>query len=83
MNREQLIEQESETAFATWVEDVLQRFNWTVAHFRPAKTEKGWRTAVSCQGKGYPDYNAVKAPDACGLKSRVRRARRHWSKGYG
>jgi hypothetical protein len=26
-----------------------------VAHFRPAKTTKGWRTAVAGDGKGFPD----------------------------
>jgi len=28
---------------------------WRVAHFRPARTEKGWRTPVSADGKGFPD----------------------------
>ena len=28
---------------------------WRAAHFRPAKTAKGWRTAVQGDGKGYPD----------------------------
>lgn len=28
---------------------------WTVAHFRPARTEKGWRTPVAAHGKGFPD----------------------------
>ncbi len=28
---------------------------WRVAHFRPALTGKGWRTAVSGDGKGFPD----------------------------
>jgi len=28
---------------------------WKVAHFRPARTEKGWRTAVSADGAGFPD----------------------------
>ena len=33
-----------------------QYFGWTVCHFRPAKTDKGWRTAI--QGtKGF--YDAV------------------------
>lgn len=29
------------------------------AHFRPAKTERGWRTAVSGDGKGFPDLVIV------------------------
>lgn len=28
---------------------------WLRAHFRPARTEHGWRTAVSGDGKGFPD----------------------------
>jgi hypothetical protein len=30
-------------------------FGWRVAHFRPAMTSKGWRTAVSADGKGFVD----------------------------
>jgi hypothetical protein len=33
---------------------------WHVAHFRPAKTENGWRTAVSADGKGFPDLVLVR-----------------------
>lgn len=29
------------------------------AHFRPAKTEKGWRTPVAGDGKGFPDLIIV------------------------
>lgn len=28
---------------------------WTVAHFRPARTEQGWRTPVAADGAGFPD----------------------------
>jgi hypothetical protein len=28
---------------------------YRVAHFRPAKTDHGWRTAVSANGAGWPD----------------------------
>lgn len=33
---------------------------WTVAHFRPARTAKGWRTPVSADGKGFPDLVMVR-----------------------
>jgi hypothetical protein len=44
-------------------EDVLQHhvielahlLGWKIAHFRPAKTAHGWRTAVSADGAGFPD----------------------------
>lgn len=32
-----------------------QVLGWRVAHFRPALTARGWRTAVSADGKGFPD----------------------------
>lgn len=31
----------------------------TTAHFRPARTEHGWRTAVQGDGKGFPDLVLV------------------------
>lgn len=33
---------------------------WRVAHFRPAKTEKGWRTPVEADGAGFPDLCLVR-----------------------
>lgn len=30
-----------------------------VAHFRPARADRGWRTAVQADGKGYPDLTIV------------------------
>lgn len=30
-------------------------YGWRRAHFRPARTVKGWRTAVAGDGKGFPD----------------------------
>lgn len=30
-------------------------YHWRVAHFRPAMTKWGWRTAVSADGAGFPD----------------------------
>ena len=30
-------------------------FGWRIAHFRPALTKRGWRTAVSGDGAGFPD----------------------------
>jgi hypothetical protein len=35
--------------------DTAHLFGWRVAHFRPAMTSKGWRTAVSADGKGFVD----------------------------
>jgi hypothetical protein len=46
----------TEEQFSTQVESLLNMFGWHWAHFRPARTEKGWRTAISGMGKGFPDY---------------------------
>lgn len=32
---------------------------WRTAHFRPARTAHGWRTAVAGDGKGFPDLLLV------------------------
>jgi hypothetical protein len=32
---------------------------WKTAHFRPARTETGYRTAVQGDGKGFPDLVMV------------------------
>jgi hypothetical protein len=52
--REPPAERESEAQFAVWVLDVARLHGWRAAHFRPARTQQGWRTAV--QGDiGSPD----------------------------
>ena len=33
---------------------------WRVAHFRPARTQGGWRTPVAGDGKGFPDLVLVR-----------------------
>ena len=48
----------SEADFSRLVEDLLNTFGWQWCHFRPAKTDKGWRTALSGH-QGFPDYIAV------------------------
>lgn len=39
--------------------DLAHLFGLLVAHFRPARTERGWRTPVEADGKGYPDMTIV------------------------
>ena len=42
------------------VEQLLQNTGHQVAHFRPAQNGRGqWRTAVSGDGKGFPDFLAI------------------------
>lgn len=42
--------------------ELAQLTGWLVAHFRPAKTDRGWRTPVQADGKGFPDLVLVRAP---------------------
>ena len=39
--------------------DCAHLFGWQVAHFRPARTQQGWRTPVAADGKGFPDLVLV------------------------
>jgi hypothetical protein len=39
--------------------DLARLLGHHVAHFRPARTDRGWRTAVQADGKGYPDLTIV------------------------
>ena len=50
----------SECDFSTAVEDLLKLFGWKYHHSRPARTEHGWRTALSGH-KGFLDYIAVRS----------------------
>lgn len=41
--------------------DMAELLGWRSAHFRPAKTEQGWRTAMSGpRAKGFPDLVLVR-----------------------
>jgi hypothetical protein len=35
-------------------------YRWRVAHFRPARTARGWRTPVEADGAGFPDVVLVR-----------------------
>jgi hypothetical protein len=50
---------EDERAFQKAVIDLARTLGYKVAHFRPAKTSKGWRTPVAADGKGWPDLCIV------------------------
>lgn len=44
------------------ITELAELLGWQWAHFRPAKTAKGWRTPVSGPlGKGFPDLVLVRA----------------------
>lgn len=52
--------QESERDFQKTVIELAQVLGWRVAHFRPARTKYGWKTAVAADGAGYPDLSMVR-----------------------
>ena len=46
----------TEAQWQRQVTDLANLFGWCWAHFRPARTEKGWRTPVAGPGgAGFPD----------------------------
>lgn len=49
----------TEAAFQQQVIELAQLLGYRVAHFRPARTEQGWRTPVAADGKGFPDLVLV------------------------
>ena len=51
---------ESEADFQQAVIDAARYCGWLCSHFRPARTEKGWRTPVAADGKGFPDLVLVR-----------------------
>lgn len=50
----------SEAELQEMVLETAQILGWYRAHFRPAKTKHGWRTAVGGDGKGFPDVMLVR-----------------------
>jgi hypothetical protein len=54
----------NERDFSRQVIDLAHLHRWRVAHFRPARTEHGWRTPVEADGAGFPDLVLVRG-DRC------------------
>lgn len=52
--------EETEPEFQSAVIDYAQLMGWRVAHFRAARTERGWRTPVAADGAGFPDLVLVR-----------------------
>jgi hypothetical protein len=57
---ELLLHAETEATWQGWVLGEAARLGWWVVHFRPARTETGWRTPVEADGAGYPDLTLVR-----------------------
>jgi hypothetical protein len=45
----------TEAAFVRQVFQLAHLFRWRAVHFRPARTARGWRTAVQGDGVGFVD----------------------------
>jgi len=52
----------NEKAWHAQVVRQIKTFRWTHAHFRPLMTTRGWRTPVSGDGEGFPDFVILKPP---------------------
>ncbi len=50
----------SEAELQSGIIAAAHAYGYKVAHFRPAKTAKGWRTAVAADGRGFPDLVIAK-----------------------
>jgi hypothetical protein len=53
---------ESEAGFTAAVIALAKLHGWRVAHFRPARTARGWRTSVQGDGVGFPDLVMCRGP---------------------
>lgn len=51
---------QTEAGFTAAVIQFAQLCGWRAAHFRPARTAKGWRTAVAGDGAGFPDLVLIR-----------------------
>ncbi len=52
----------NETELLERVLDLAGTFGWHRAHFRAARTQRGWVTPVAGDGKGFPDLVLVPPP---------------------
>lgn len=54
------VARQSEADFTAQVLELARIRGWRRAHFRPARTAKGWRTAVQGDGVGFPDLVLIR-----------------------
>lgn len=52
----------TEADFTRGVLDLARILGWRSAHFRAARTQRGWRTPVQGDGRGWPDLVLVRPP---------------------
>lgn len=73
---------QTEEEFQGAVIGLARATGWMVAHFRPAKTDRGWRTPVAADGAGFPDLVLVRERvlyrELKSMTGRVRPEQRGW-----
>ncbi len=62
MSRTALLPPITEQAFQRQVIALARLHHWRVAHFRPARTAKGWRTPCQADAAGWPDLVLCRPP---------------------
>ncbi len=60
MNAVQVLPGISEREFVDQVAELARLHGWHVAHFRPGRTVRGWRTACQFDAAGFPDLFLVR-----------------------
>ncbi len=50
----------TERELQDWIAGTARLLGWRIFHARAARTSKGWATAVSYDGAGYPDLTLVR-----------------------
>jgi hypothetical protein len=65
-----------EGEFLEQVIDMAHVYGWICAHFRPAKTADGWRTAVSGDGVGFPDLFLLRPATGHAIAAELKVGRR-------
>jgi len=86
-HRERMTARVTEADFTATVIELAHYRHWHVTHFRPAWTERGWRTAI--QGDtGFPDLvlarrGVIIIAELKTEKGRVTRAQQAWAAAIG
>ncbi len=65
----------SEAGFMATVIALAKLRGWACAHFRPARTARGWRTPCQADGKGWPDLVLVRGPRILAVELKLDGAR--------
>ena len=65
----------SEEEWQAIVIDLARLLKFRVAHFRPARTERGWRTPVAADGAGFPDLLLCRGQRILALELKAERGR--------